>query len=98
MVVPPAEHSESFVHAMEMALFLFQHIYGCSRVPPLSALLQREFRSAPPLSVRRDSLLISQPDWFESRLAELLQTLQQRQEDIAEQAAAAAAMEEEADL
>jgi hypothetical protein len=51
-----------------VAEFLAKHIYGRSRVPPLTALLQRQFRPTLPLPVRRDSLLIRQPDWFESRI------------------------------
>jgi len=77
---------------VKIAAFLFQYIYGRSHVPPLSALLQRQFRPMSPLPLRRDSLLITQPDWFESRVNELTRTLQQRAADIAEQAAAAAAL------
>ena len=83
---------------MQTAGFLDQHIYGRSRVPPLSALLQRQFRPAPPLPFRRDSLLITQPDWIDSRIDELVWTLQQRQAEIAEWGADAAAIEVDGDF
>ena len=82
----------------EIADFLRQHIYGRSRVPSLTALLQRQFRPAPPLPIRRDSLLISRPDWFESRVDELEQTLQQLEDDVDEQEDDGVAVEEEANL
>jgi hypothetical protein len=56
---------------LHAADFLRQHIYGRSRVPPLTALLQRQFRPAPPLPLRRDSLLISRPDWFVLQVLQL---------------------------
>jgi len=64
--------------ALAISLFLRQQIYGRSRIPPLSALLQRQLRPVPPSSFRPDALLIRQPDWFESRVAEL-EELQQLQ-------------------
>jgi hypothetical protein len=64
--------------ALELARFLRQHIYGRSRMPSLSALLQRQFRPMAPLPLRRDSLLISQPDWFESRVQTMKVSLYQR--------------------
>jgi len=79
--------------ALHAADFLCQHVYGRSRVPSLTALLQRQFRPVPPLPLRRDSLLLSRPEWFEPRALELVQVLQQQEAD--EQAAAAVAMEEE---
>ena len=58
----------SHSQALGVAEFLYQHIYGRSRVPPLTVLLQREFQPTPPLPFRRDSLLISRPGWFEPRI------------------------------
>ena len=57
--------------ALAISFFLRQHIYGRSRIPPLSALLQRQLRPVPPSSFRPDALLIRQPGWFDARVAEL---------------------------
>ena len=92
----PSSDRESLSPALQAAGLLCRHIYGRSGVPPLSALLQREFRPMPPLPLHRDSLLLSRPEWFESRARELVQVLQQQEAD--EQAAAAVAMEEDNDL
>ena len=86
---------EAVRSVLDTAGFLYFRIYGRSRVPSLPALLQREIRPVPPLPLRRDSLLISLPEWFVPRIRELGQMW--HQSVAAEQAAAAAAMEEEAD-
>ena len=67
---------------MTVSLFLREQIYGRSRVQPLTALLQRQFRPLPPSPVRRDALLIQPPGWFEARVAELEQYQQQQQRDM----------------
>jgi hypothetical protein len=56
---------------LTVSLFLREQIYGRSRIPPLSALLQRQFRPVPPSPFRPDALLIQPPEWFEARVAEL---------------------------
>lgn len=86
---------ESMRSVLDTAGFLYFRIYGRSRVLPLAALLQRQFRPTPPLPFRRDSLLISLPDWFVPRIRELGEMWDQSV--AAELAAAAAAMEKEAD-
>ena len=100
--LPGESHSDADVanalqRTSKIADFLRQHIYGRSRVLPLSQLLQRQFRPVPPLPFRRDSLLINQPDWFESRLDELERTLQQLEDDMDEQEDDGVAVEEDAD-
>ena len=67
---------------MAASLFLREQIYGRSRVPPLSALLQRQLRPVSPLPFRRDALLVQPPDWFEARVARLEQLQQQQQRDM----------------
>jgi hypothetical protein len=59
------------MHALTVSIFLRCHFYGRSRVPPLTALLQRQFRPLPPAPVRHGALLVQPPDWFETRVAEL---------------------------
>jgi len=70
------------MHALAVISFLRQQIYGRSRMPPLTALLQRQLCPAPPFPFRIDALLIQPPDWFEARVAELEESEQlQRQID-----------------
>ena len=92
-----ADDTTALENTLDIAGFLHDHIYGCSRVPSLTALLQREIRPVPPLPFRCDSLLIRRPNWLDSRIDGLLLTLQQRQAEADEQAAVAVAMEEQAD-
>ena len=71
MVVEPDDKTaiqRSLKQASCVVKFLTKHIYGRSRVPSLTALLQRQFRPTPPLPIRRDSLLISRPRFFEPRI------------------------------
>jgi hypothetical protein len=84
--LPDQSHNDADVTraqecTLDVADFLHDHFYGRSRVPSLTALLQRQFRPAPPLPFRRDSLLINQPDWFESRVDELMQTRRRLEAD-----------------
>ena len=70
MVRLDLEHAQSLAsHSLEDAWsassFLSRHVYGRSRVPTLTALMERQLRSTPPLPFRRDSLLITQPKWFQ---------------------------------
>ena len=72
---PRSLHSSSLEDAWSASAFLSKHVYGRSRVLPLASLLERQLRSEPPLPFRRDSLLITQPQWFElqfQRLGRLL--------------------------
>ena len=59
-------------------------------MPSLSALLQRQFRPAPPSPVRPSALLIQPPEWF-SQTAEFEKKydlwLNQQRRDVTEQAA-----------
>ena len=64
--MPKESFAESFDREVELVGFLDTHVYGRSRVPPLSALLQRQLHPLPlpPSPVRRDALLVQQPEWF----------------------------------
>ena len=68
---------KSFERALELADFLRLHVYGRSRVPSLTALLQRQFRPLPPSPFRPDALLIQQPEWFKQTALDL----QRRRDD-----------------
>jgi hypothetical protein len=80
-VFPSAISLASVRHALAVSPLLRRHFYGRSRIPPLSALLQRQFRPLQPSPVRPDALLIRPPDWFEARVA-LLEQYQQLQRRI----------------
>ena len=71
---------------MRAAGFLYERVYGRSRVPSLSVLLQRQFRPMPPLPLRRDSLLVTAPEWFDSRARKGMRMMQRLM--AAEEAAA----------
>jgi hypothetical protein len=60
--------------------FLHGRVYGRSRVPSLTALLQRQFRPVPPLPLRRDALLISSPEMFEPSVRMLEELCHMREE------------------
>jgi hypothetical protein len=67
--------------AIMVSTFLRQHIYGRSRMLPLSALLQRQFRPTAPLTYHRDSLLLQAPEWLEPRVQQLESLFRVRQID-----------------
>jgi len=80
---PAAEplDANALKEALAASTFLSQHIYGGSRMLPLTALLQRQFRPTAPLPYRRDALLIQEPGWFDARVTELEQLQLQRELD-----------------
>lgn len=62
-------NDRSVCRALHLASFLERRFYGRSRVPSLSALLQRECSPVAPLPFRRDDLLVQPPKWFETHVA-----------------------------
>ena len=90
LVVSSPATGRELVEAVGATDFLYERVYGRSRVPSLSALLQRQFRPTPPLPFRRDSLLITAPEWFESRAFELISAVQPWYDELQREVAAAA--------
>ena len=80
---PSAEPLDTYAlkRALAASNFLSGHIYGRSRMLPLAALLQRQFRPTAPLPYRRDALLVQPAEWFKARVKRLGRLDRRRQRD-----------------